>query len=212
MSDTKILVFFALKEEVAPFLPLLRGRAGIEWAVTGIGRENAERVARQHLNRTNPELVLTCGFAGGLNPHLAAEAVVFDTEEERLRTRLLAAGARPAKFHCADRIAITKADKAALFGKTGADAVEMESAIIRYLCLARAIPAATVRVISDTAEEDLPVDFNHLAKPDKSVDLAKLITYVIRRPSLISPLLHLQKRTQAAAVKLAAVLDQVTRG
>ena len=211
MASAQTLVCFALKEEAAPFRKLLGDRTDVSWVVTGIGRENADRVIRQELDRQRPTLVLTCGFAGGLNPHLTAETVVFDTDDDRLRTRLMGAGARPALFHCAGKMAITAAEKSALYKQTGADAVEMESAVIRAVCHMRQIPAATVRAISDTAGEDLPVDFNHLSKPDKNLDIPRLITYVLRRPSLISPLLQLQKRSQAAARQLAQVLDQITR-
>jgi len=206
------LVFFALKEEAGAFRLRVAGRADLRLVVTGIGRENAARVAVQELERARPERVLTCGFAGGLNPHLTAESVIFETEDERLRTRLLGAGARPGRFYCTDSIMVTAREKAALYGRTGADAVEMESAAIRELCRARQIPVATVRVISDTAGEDLPVDFNELSRPDKSVDVPHLITYVLRRPRLISPLLQLQKRTRSAAERLAAVLEEITRG
>jgi adenosylhomocysteine nucleosidase len=212
MEATRVLVFFALREEAGAFKEAVRGRAGVAYALTGIGRENAERVARQYLDRLQPAQVLTCGFAGGLNPHLTAETVVFETEDERLRGRLMAAGGRPGRFHCAGRIAVTAAEKAQLYRQTGADAVEMESAVIHTLCWDRKIPVATVRAISDTAGEDLPLDFNHLSKPDKSLDLPRLITYVIRRPRLISPLLQLQKRAAASAQRLAGVLEQVTRG
>lgn len=211
METTRFLVFFALREEAAAFKQRLVGQSDVACALTGIGRENAERVARQYLDRLRPAQVLTCGFAGGLNPHLTPETVVFETEDERLRGRLVAAGARPARFHCAGRIAITAAEKALLHRQTGADAVEMESAVIHTLCWDRKIPVATVRAISDTAEEDLPLDFNHLSRPDKSLDLPRLITYVIRRPRLISPLLQLQKRAQGAATRLAGVLAQVTQ-
>src|SRR6267154_4221338 len=59
---------------------------------------------RARETRALPELVLTCGFAGGLNPELKLGEVVFElsTLNSQLSTRLLAAGAKPAKFFCAD--------------------------------------------------------------------------------------------------------------
>ncbi len=156
--------------------------------------------------------MLTCGFAGGLNPDLKPGDVVFElsTLNAQLPTRLLAAGAKPAKFFCADRIATTVAEKKKFRAETGADAVEMESATIHALCRERGILCATVRVISDTANENLPLDFNALAKPDKSLDFGKLAWAIARSPGKIGALLKLQKQTRFAAERLAEVLSKIT--
>jgi nucleoside phosphorylase len=155
--------------------------------------------------------VLTCGFAGGLNPDLKLGDVVFEVRnpESKVRSQLLAAGARPAKFFCADRIATTVAEKRKLRNETGADAVEMESAAIHIVCAERGIPCATVRVISDTANEDLPLDFNALSKPDKSLDFSKLFLTVAKSPGKIGVLMELQKKSKFAAEKLAEVLAKL---
>ena len=229
-----LLICFALKEEAAPFQKIAAGKAataqaGISILLTGIGRRNAEKSVREFLATHSPELVLTCGFAGGLNPDLKLGDVVFEIHSSRSRResaqtkteekleptdvgcyeRLMVAGAMPAKIFCADRIATTVAEKKKLRDDTGADAVEMESAAIHAVCRDCGIPCATVRVISDTVGEDLPLDFNALAKPDKSLDFGKLAWAIARSPGKIGALMALQKKTSFAAEKLAVVLARV---
>jgi len=229
-----VLICFALKEEAAPFRKIAACKSGISILLTGIGRRNAEKSVREFLNscrsRGNetqikekletphvvscePDLVLTCGFAGGLNPDLKLGEVVFElpNANAQLSTRLLAAGARPAKFFCADRIATTVSKKRRLRYETLADAGEMESAAIHIVCAERGIPSATVRVISDTADEDLPLDFNALSKPDKNLDYGKLFLAVAKSPGKIPALMKLQKQTQFAAEQLANVLEKIIR-
>jgi adenosylhomocysteine nucleosidase len=237
IPDMNRLVCFALKEEAAPFRKMAAGTAAAAPAasilITGIGRPNAEKSLREFLATHSPELVLTCGFAGGLNPDLKLGDVVFEltdwrgelhepqtekesgtrvtrpSESSSLREKFSAAGAKPVKFFCADRIATTAAEKKQLRAETGADAVEMESAAIHAICRERGIPCASVRVISDTASEDLPLDFNQLTKPDRNLDFSKLAWTIARSPGKIGALLRLQKKTRFAAEKLASVLGKI---
>jgi len=114
------------------------------------------------LAQASPSRVLTCGFAGGLSPELSSGTVLFSTNEAGLASALRQAGAQPARIYCADRVVTTAAEKRALREATGAHAVEMESAIICAVCREQNIPCATVRVVLDAANENLPLDFNRL--------------------------------------------------
>jgi adenosylhomocysteine nucleosidase len=236
------LICFALKEEAAPFWKIAAGKSGVSILLTGIGHQNAEKSLCEFLGsapasgaavdasstaKANDEasfatregahasqLVLTCGFAGGLKPDLKLGDVVFELSElqlpnSQLRAQLLASGAKSAKFFCADRIATTVAEKKKLRAETGADAVEMESAAIHAVCRERGIPCVTVRVISDTASEDLPLNFNALSKPDKNLDFGKLFLAIAKSPGKIGALMQLQKKTKFAAERLAGVLAKI---
>ena len=166
MASPTALLFFAVKEEVRFFKPPAESPFKIETVITGMGQRNAALRAANALDRFSPQMVLTCGFAGGLRPDIQPGAIVFDADSAfPLTTRLAAANGIAIRFHCADRVAVTFREKEFLRQSTLADAVEMESGIIRDICRERRIPSATIRVISDAAWEDLPLDFNELLTP-----------------------------------------------
>ena len=207
--EAKILVCFALKEEAGAFQKIAAERSGTTILITGIGRKNAERSVRGALADGLPTLVLTCGFAGGLSPALEIGDVIFSTAGRKLGETLSGLGAARAKLACVSHIATTAAEKLELRRTTGADAVEMESEAIQAVCRERGIPCATVRVISDTAREDLPLDFNRLSNRDASLNYGKLALAVARAPGKIPALLRLQKQSRFAAQRLAEVLAKV---
>jgi nucleoside phosphorylase len=207
----KVLVCFALKEEARPFQQLVAGSNRLRVILVGMGKRNAERAIRAALAEDRPDLVLTCGLAGGLRPDLATGTVVFAADPETdLEPALLAAGARPARFYCAERVIITAAEKQALRVSTGADVVEMESEPIRAVCRQQKIPSATVRVIQDTAQEDLPLDFNQLMTAEQRMSYRKLALTLVKTPGKVGALLRLQRQSQAAAGRLAEVLVRIT--
>jgi adenosylhomocysteine nucleosidase len=203
------LVCFAVKEEAAVFRRAFAHRPQVAILITGMGRRNAEQKIRQRLSWHLPERVLSCGFAGGLNPQLSTGAVVYAGADADQETHLLAAGAVAARFHCAEHVAVTGAEKRALRETTGADAVEMESQIIGEACRESAIPFATVRVILDTAEENLPLDFNALMTTNQQLNYFKLAGTLLKSPGKIRALMNFQKQCRAAADSLARALAGV---
>jgi adenosylhomocysteine nucleosidase len=222
------LLFFAMPEEARPFLraweratgervvkteprggaraPCFR-TARLRVQVTGMGPRNARRVAEAALAAMPCEFVVTGGLAGGLDPALRTGDLVFDADPDFPRTEALRrTTAREGRFHTVERVVSTAAAKAALRRETGADAVDMESAAIREVCRARGIPSATFRVISDRADEDLPLDLGDLLTADDRVDFARLAFSLLRSPRKIPALLRLYESMGRAGERLAAAL------
>lgn len=207
-----VLVCFAVREEAAFALPLPMAEGGRDSIITGMGRRNAGTRFTEAVGRICPERVLACGFAGALNPGLKIADALFDEDfDAGFGKALRELGAMPGKFYCSTRVAVTAAEKAELRRTTGADAVEMESSVIRTLCRERGIPSATVRVISDAADEDLPLDFNALMTSDQRISMTKLTAALLKSPGKIPRLLELQRNTRLAARRLADVLHGLLR-
>jgi adenosylhomocysteine nucleosidase len=204
--ESTILVCFAVEQEAAPFRKVMRRLAGVQVLVTGMGRRNAELAIATSLKTLVPQLVLTCGFAGGLNPALDSGTVIFSCANDTIMQRVASKQIRAGRFHELDRVATTAAEKHSLFKQTGADAVEMESGAITAFCVASNIPCAIVRVILDSANEDLPLDFNQLMNRNQEMNYWRLAAAIARSPSRIGGLLKLQKQSKFAAQNLAEAL------
>ena len=204
--ESTILVCFAVEQEAAPFRKVMRRFAGVQVLVTGMGRRNAELAIVKCFETCGPQLVLTCGFAGGLNPVLNSGTVIFSSANDTITQGIASKQIRVGRFHEIDRVATTAAEKHSLFKQTGADAIEMESGSISALCAARNIPCAIVRVILDSANEDLPLDFNQLMNRHQEMNYWRLTAAIARSPAKIGGLLKLQKQSKSAAQNLAKAL------
>jgi hypothetical protein len=110
-----------------------------------------------YLSSSKPERVILAGLAGGLNPDLRVGDVLAQGE--------VLAGARRGVVFTADEIADTSEKKRELREKTGADCVDLETGPVAEVCQLNDIPFVSVRAISDTSAEDLPVPGNVLVHP-----------------------------------------------
>ena len=206
-----VLVCFAVSQEAKPFQKLIRTRRDVAVVITGMGARQAERSIRSALGQFSPRLVLTCGFAGALDPKMRIGDVLYEGAAipDPLLAKLRSAGTRPAKFFCAERVATTAREKSELHTRTGADAVEMESRIIGAVCLAQGLTCVTLRAISDVAGEDLPLDFNALMTPEENLSFSRLAWSIVKAPQKIPALMRLGRHSAQAAGQLARVLNAV---
>ena len=211
-----VAVTFARPEESGAFRRMLggvrKGRCGAltAWrgsigknAVTvihtGIGPASADRAIRELLAHEKPRLVISAGFAGGLDPALRAG----DTLAADFPTELIFSKAIPLE---------TPAEKIAAFRQTGARIVDMETGIIGAACAGAGIPLTAVRAVSDTADESLPVPFavwfdtaRQRARP------FALVAHLLRHPSHIAPFTRFVLRLPRVAGALAQAIEAALR-
>jgi Phosphorylase superfamily len=134
--------------------------------------------------------VILAGLAGGVDPSLKTGDVVID-----------------GPIHTAAELVCTPADKAALFARTGAACVDMETHLVREQARAAGIPFTAVRVIMDSAHEALSPEVLRLIDDQGRPSVLALIGMLLRRPGLLGGLIRM-RRTSAAAL---AVLGEAVR-
>jgi adenosylhomocysteine nucleosidase len=100
----------------------------------------------------------------------------------------------------------TPAAKAALARRTGAVAVDMESAAIVAAGRQRGIAAVVVRGVSDTADQPVPRELASLVAAQTEPRPAHVAAVVLRRPALLAEAWTLWRGTRRALEAVAAVI------
>jgi adenosylhomocysteine nucleosidase len=238
-------VVFALRREAAAFLrefppherfpggPCPARFCGPEWLSvlvleTGVGTQRAEQAMRWLLGRPRmgdvpcrPKLVLSAGFAGGLQENLRVGDVLLATEvvtpdgstwpttwpEELppgewrpplIRGRLLTT----------DRLIGDPAEKRRLGEQHQAAAVDMESAVLAAWCRKHDVPFGCVRAVSDDLHTPLSPKLVGLLAGGR-VSWPRLMGAVVTSPGLVGELRRLARQTRHAAEQLGQALGEV---
>jgi adenosylhomocysteine nucleosidase len=231
----KVLVTFALDAEFAPWRKLrsfqkLRrddldcystqiGEAQIKVILTGIGAKKAWVEATKVLWDGDIDVCVSSGLAGALKGEyqpgevLAAESVYAADWEKTvagnaaLLDLAVSCGAKRVKrFYSADHLVRKSEEKRELGLK--ADAVEMESAEVLYEASAFGAKGIAVRAISDSADEDLPLDFARVTTESGDLSMTRVMGQVAMNPGAVPSLVRFGQQSRLAAEKLAAFLDR----
>ena len=200
----KFLVCVAVREEMRKFetkSPLWRE---VRVLKTGMGPINARHSIRNELSQSTPKVVISCGFAGGLNPKLRPGNLLFSTSDVQIG-KLFGGDFEhnKVKYLRSDRVISTSAEKRLIFATQGLDAVEMESWVIAEEAERLGIPSITLRVVLDSAAEDLPLDFSQFMDAQRNMIWSRFCWYVIRNPKTIRVLTPFNKEVSGAAGELA---------
>lgn len=168
-------------------------------------------------------LVVSAGVCGGLDPRLRVGDLVvpdcvlgpggerFDLEGPARATLLAATGGLGGCLVTSHEVAATVEAKAALRRRTGAVAVDMESAAILGAARMAAWPGLVVRGVSDGAGESLPPELLRLIRADGRIGVRGAMALALTRPRVIRRALELGRSTRRALEGVARALAALTR-
>lgn len=228
----KILVTFAVRAEFAPwrrrrnFLRLpgewpvfeaMFGGAQVRAVLTGMGRDHALEAAKRSL-AYKPDICISTGLAGSLRREFmpgdilgarlvseVGEPVAVASHRELLSVSV-DCGARQIERLATSRTLIARAEQKRLLGNQ-AEAVDMESYTILAEAARCGVPAVAIRAISDTADFDVPYDFEKARDAQGQIRVMGVLSQVLRQPSGLPDLLKLVRDSRFASRRLADFLD-----
>jgi adenosylhomocysteine nucleosidase len=184
---------------------------GAVCVVSGPGGVRAVDAMRRAVREHRPELIISAGFAGAIDPALPAGDVIRPT-------RLLDATGDAVTLDdpagdgrtlvSLDRVASAQ-DKALLRQRLGADAVDMESFALAVEAARGMVPMRVIRAISDPADFALPPASIDWIDPTGQPRIGAVLRWTGLRPARLRLLMHLRDHANVATRRLSAALAEL---
>jgi len=193
--------------------------------VSGVGRTKAAQATEAIAVAHRPGLIISAGFAGGLDPtlkryDLIVASSIASEDSETIDVALptdqpFGLNVHVGRLLTVDRIVRSSHEKLALGKNFEALAVDMESHAVAQVCQQQNARFLGVRVVSDPADEELPADIHKLVSQQTFAGQAgAVIGSIFRRPSAVKDMFWLHQVAIEASDKLAdyvASSSQATR-
>ena len=197
----------------------------VAWCVAGAGGEAAGRATRLVIDGHRPRVIVSAGFAGGLDPALTRGTVASPrrsincTGGPPIAVAGTGQGVTTAATGSAnssdgltivsvDTVVTTAAAKRELAAATGAGLVDMETYAVATVAQIAGLPCVSIRVVSDDASQDLPKEIAALVQPQSGMRrLGAALAGIGRRPRAALDMWKLWEhavvdgRTLAGAIK-----------
>ncbi len=192
----------------------LRGAAGVEVAVTGMGQEAAARAAAEWVPRVRA--VVVCGVAGGTGGVARAGDVVIGDGlwiAPGVSGPPLAAVPLPGVVRGLVASVATPVDGAearARLAAAGVVAVETEAGAWAAACSVARVPLAVVRGVLDTPEQPLGMAAG-LVAPGEPGPTLRTLAHLGARPAAWPALWNLGRRAAEAERRAAEIAARVAR-
>ena len=190
-------------------------------AANGAGPKLASRCVEVALRATSMaelsasklEAVVSTGLCGGLESALHERDILVaskilaadDGTEFECRAVDCSASYTPGPIVSTNRVASNSIEKKQL-AETGAAGVEMEAAGVAKRTAMAGLPFCCIKVVTDTLDEELVMDFNTMRTTDGRFSRGKIVSYALTHPGVLPRLFQLKRRSEDAADALGAFL------
>ena len=233
--EKRIAIIGAIKDEIAGIKQEMRIDDTLRWPTgnafvgewqgvpvvlvrSGMGRDRARQALVEVAERFTLEHVYSIGYAGALDPSLevgelvVADQVVhyetlksFSLDEELISTM---PETRRGTLLTVDEMVATPPAKKALREKYSAVAVDMETSALAEEAQSRHLPFASVRAITDTANQEL-IDCSHLVAEDGDVSKLKAGWHILTHPGDLKGMIDLGQHAKLATANLTEFLKKL---
>jgi len=194
------------------------GPSRVHVVLSGVGAPHPHQVI-DAVCSSRIDALLAVGLAGALRaPYICGDVIVarrvesvasasFVLSDARLVEAASQRGAKVVELLlCADRVVGSVEQKRQLAAR--GEAVDMESFPILEEAQRRGIPSVAVRVIGDTADEALPLEFDQAVRAEGTVNVMNLMGQAVWAPSRWPALISFGYRQRRAVRALAEFLDR----
>jgi len=211
----------------------------VAWCVAGAGAEAAQRATRLLIDGHRPRLILSAGFAGGLDPALVRGTAVSPqqsltstggppiactaTGQGSLSTAPIgpspigpsSTGIQSSDLAIVsvDHVVATAAAKRALAAASGASLVDMETYAVATVAQAAGLACVSIRVISDDSSQELPREIAALIQPQSGMRrLGAALGAIGRRPQAAVDMWRLWEHAVVDGRTLARAIETFLAG
>jgi adenosylhomocysteine nucleosidase len=109
----------------------------------------------------------------------------------------------------ANQVAATESDKAALFERTKAEAIDLESGAVARVAAARKLPFAVLRAVADPAQRNLPPAALIALNGAGEIGFLSVLGSVAKNPAQIPALIALAQDAAKARAALIRKLQEM---
>jgi len=197
----------------------LNGRS-IVVAETGVGARSAAKATEDVIAVHKPQWIVSAGFAGALADDLRRGHILMADQLMDLRDNKFSVGFRMdreaieasralhvGRLLSVDGLIRTPDEKRKLAERYGSVACDMETMAVATACRREKVRFLSVRVITDTVDDRLPVEVERLVD-QKSIagKLGAATGAVFKRPACVKDMWHLREDALKASDRLAKFL------